>query len=249
MEDDEAPGSTQPARRDRARRRHHNRRPSVVEIKALSTYSPNPRVRLAALRFEEGERMHSLGRCACCLELRVVFFATPPIERDGYDGSPPASNVPWKLHPDREAGGDARICARCKADRDSRRRNGLLGTKPAKFSGWRSKTWDMGPADDDENPIRHNDMHFLPVPIFLRNLRPMERALVSKIICIQKIEMLKGGMLRTKPQVTPFLHPHSYRPPSADSALPPFAHRYILLNPLLPTNSYLTVTECAARRR
>ena len=68
----------------------------------------------------------------------------------------------------------------------------------AKFSGCYSKDESMGPKGDS---IRHNGMHFLPVPPYLKNLTTVEMTLISKIAVIMNVHVLRYGMLASKGQV------------------------------------------------
>ena len=54
---------------------------------------------------------------------------------------------------------------------------------------------DLGPAQDN---IRHNGMHFLPVPPFLQNLTILEVALIRRITVIMNVHLLRYGMLASK---------------------------------------------------
>ena len=204
-----SPDPTPPPRRRRAFRRppHPTAADSALcEVRELDLA---PRTRQAVLRFAAGERSHDFGKCDCCKELRLVAFATPPIADAPWAcGPPPVANKPWRLRddPDAKAAGEppAALCDRCFKDRAARRKDGTLGVVPATFSGWRSDERDRAAADG-AGSVRDNNMHWLPVPSFLRGLRPMERMLVAKIQCIQHLEMRKGGQLASRPIVTSIL--------------------------------------------
>ena len=43
--------------------------------------------------------------------------------------------------------------------------------------------------------MRHNNMHFLPVPPFLQNLSTVEKSMVARIIPVMRIRRLAKGML------------------------------------------------------
>ena len=76
----------------------------------------------------------------------------------------------WKINKDG-------ACGRCQKDRLRRRKSKTV--KPAKFSGIQSIEIDMGPKGD---LIRHNNMHFSPVPPYLHNLSMVEKAVIAKIL-------------------------------------------------------------------
>ena len=67
--------------------------------------------------------------------------------------------------------------------------------KPAKFSGIQSIEVDMGPKGD---LIRHNNMHFSPVPPYLQNLSMVEKALIAEITVRINVHLLRHGMLSAK---------------------------------------------------
>ena len=68
-------------------------------------------------------------------------------------------------------------------------------SKAVKFSGYQSNAIDMGPSTDD---IRHNGMHFLPIPPYLQNLSMVEKALIAKITVCINVHLLRYGMLSSK---------------------------------------------------
>ena len=92
----------------------------------------------------------------------------------------------WKINKDG-------ACSRCQKDRLKRRKSKIV--KPAKFSGIQSIEIDMGPKGD---LIRHNNMHFSPVPPYLQNLSMAEKALIAKITVCINVHLLRHGMLSAK---------------------------------------------------
>ena len=91
------------------------------------------------------------------------------------------------------------ICTRCRDSRRQRKRvaSGVASAVEASpYSGWRTvAARDLGPRS---TALRHNDQHFLPVPPFLQHLTAVEVALVCRISCIQRIFILRGGMLGSR---------------------------------------------------
>ena len=66
----------------------------------------------------------------------------------------------------------------------------------AKFSGaFSTDDDDLGPSC---HQIRHNDMHFLPIPPYLQNLTMLKVSLIRRITVIMKIHLLRFGMLSSK---------------------------------------------------
>ena len=92
----------------------------------------------------------------------------------------------WKINKDG-------ACSRCQKDSLKRRKSKIV--KPAKFSGIQSIEIDMGPKGD---LIRHNNMHFSPLPPYLQNLSMVEKALIAKITVCINVHLLRHGMLSAK---------------------------------------------------
>ncbi|XP_057310732.1 uncharacterized protein LOC130648690 [Hydractinia symbiolongicarpus] len=152
-----------------------------------STIHQNPDVVAAVIQFEEGEKLHSLATCKTCRETRPVFHATPPISPTAENETKPITVKPWKIFSDER-------CDRCHRESLSRFKKNV--TTPARFSGILSvDDDDLGPLHDN---IRHNDMHFLPVPPYLQNLTILEVALIRRITVIMNIHLLRYGMLASK---------------------------------------------------
>jgi len=91
------------------------------------------------------------------------------------------------------------ICTRCRDSRRQRKRaaGGVASAIEASpYSGWRTvASRDLGPRS---TALRHNDQNFLPVPPFLQQLTAVEVALICRISCIQRIFILRGGMLGSR---------------------------------------------------
>jgi hypothetical protein len=140
----------------------------------------------------------------------TVRLAPAENESDGSDGSDEEedSNDGLKQREKKRVAGsvaDVRACAKrgiCTRCRDSRRQrkraaSGVASAVEASpYSGWRTvAARDLGPGS---TALRHNDQHFLPVPPFLQHLTAVEVALVCRISCIQRIFILRGGMLGSR---------------------------------------------------
>ena len=103
-----------------------------------------------------------------CDEVRPVVHRTPPLEETLEEERPPhrAKVVklnPWRVRADGAAWESHRrllyICERCEAHRRSDKRD-----RCSLFSGVNTTLeLDLGPVSD---AIRHNSIHFLPVPPF-----------------------------------------------------------------------------------
>ena len=63
----------------------------------LSSIHPNPDVVTAILRFEEGEMQHKVDKCATCIETRLVFHATPPVNKTEKNETAPVQLKPWVI--------------------------------------------------------------------------------------------------------------------------------------------------------
>ena len=95
----------------------------------------------------------------------------------------------------------AGVCAHCRCDREVCDARGDDDWRVAGlFSGFASHSRDrQGAQLGGSNGLRlHNDMHFKPVPHYLRGLSTVEVALVARINSVQRIHLLKQGMLSSK---------------------------------------------------
>ena len=136
-------------------------------------------------------------RCHVCDEVRPVVHRTLPLEETLGEERPlhraeVVKLKPWQVRPDGAAWEAHRqllyVCARCEAHRRSAKRD-----RCGLFTGVNTTLdLDLGPADD---PIRHNSMHFLPVPPFLRDLTDVEKTMIARIIPVMRIQRLGKGNL------------------------------------------------------
>ena len=55
----------------------------------------------------------------------------------------------------------------------------------------------MGPDNDPDNPVRHNNLHFLPVPPFLRGPRPNGQWSGRSAVMDKRIHVVIGSPPRT----------------------------------------------------
>ena len=132
-----------------------------VTANVMEMIHQNPDVGSSITSFIEGEKKHSVEKCIVCQETRPVFH-------NSFKSKDSRIQLTmWKINKDG-------ACSRCQKDRLKRRKSKVL--KPAKFSGIQSIDIDMGPKGD---LIRHNNMHFSPVPPYLQNLSMVEKAPVS----------------------------------------------------------------------
>ena len=180
----------------------------------LDEFHRGVRQQEAALAFEDGELLHGIDTCHVCGETRPVFHATPPLEATARDAEvrraglqpAPVELGAWGCSPDIEAVGESDadgvplgVCKRCAASRTQRRKVARETATPpiaSPFSGICTTTdADLGPATDE---LRHNNMHFLPKPHFLEGLTPVERALIARISSVQRVHLLRQGMLSSK---------------------------------------------------
>ena len=159
---------------------------SHIQEHEIASVHQNPAVIEAIQRFQQGELLHTVDTCKTCLETRPVFHATPPIHKGAKNQTSPISIKPWKIFPDG-------TCRRCHTEQNGRLKK--VVKKAAKFSGEYSQEVDLGPTTDT---IRHNNMHFLPVPPYLQNLTCLEMSLISRISVIMNIHVLKYGMMSAK---------------------------------------------------
>ena len=132
-------------------------------------YHENPKVRSSTERFIEGEDKHDVDTCVVCLETHPVFHPS-------FDNKKTTVKLnPWKLTDG--------VCRRCKTD---------LYNKKAlapRFSGYLTPP-EYLPINDNDR-IKSNNQHFLPVPPYLQNLSAVEIALISKISVVMNIHTLR----------------------------------------------------------
>ena len=114
----------------------------------------------------------------------------------------------WKLN-------KSGICGKCVKDRKNSKRvtrqvhkkkqannipvDDVSMRTAAKFSGIYSPEEDL--AYDPKSTysvIRHNDMHFRPIPPFLKELSTTELALVSKMTVVMNVHVQRTGMFASK---------------------------------------------------
>ena len=155
--------------------------PFNVEKEIQSCIHANPKVSEAIKKFEEGEQKHDFVTCNVCLETRPFF-------NESFE------NVDNSLVNIRNVFINKKgVCTKCVTD--SRKRNKKNTRRPAKWSGYLSVESDLGP---EKSLIRHNNMHFYPIPDVLKQLTTIELALISKITVCMRVHMLRYGMLSSK---------------------------------------------------
>ncbi|XP_066910877.1 uncharacterized protein [Clytia hemisphaerica] len=176
----------------------------------LSSLHQNPEVGKSVGDFLAGENNHDVATCSLCKETRPVY--NPSFNNN-------TARVKLNTWNVKRTG----LCYRCSQDRYQRNRqkknhnkkdekkngkshitkkneekkeNAKQSEKPAKFSGYlTTDEKDLGPPS---HPIRHNGMHFLPIPPFLQNLTMVERLLIAKITVCTNVHLLRHGMLSSK---------------------------------------------------
>ena len=153
----------------------------------INSIHHNPKVVQAIQIFETGEMSHTVDSCVTCNETRPIYHCSKPISREQPSETIPILVQPWKIFKKEHN------CKRCHLERNAHLKKGLL--KAAKFSGIYSPECDLGPK---HHQIRHNNMHFEPVPPYLQNLSTVETALISRITVVMNIHLLRYGMLASK---------------------------------------------------
>ena len=148
-----------------------------------ATISANPEVHRMMKVFADGELKHSVATCIVCRETRPIFHATEPSTKFSEKNRKPAKVMDWKLDKNQK-------CARCKKNINDIKKK-QMDSIPT-FSGHLTST------EDCFNKNYHNNMHFLDVPPFLKNLTAVEQLMIRKIIVSQFIHTLKYGMLASK---------------------------------------------------
>ena len=133
-------------------------------------------------RFSLGELNHKIGKCKICQEVRPIFHKTAPSSKFAEQNRQPLkiANI-WEFDASKD------ICKRCEKNLTDIQKS--KRDQVARFSG----VFSCG--TDRRN---HNNMNFLKVPPFLKNLRLIEKMMIRRITVYMNIHSLKYGMLASK---------------------------------------------------
>ena len=159
-----------------------NATPTEIDSVGNDIHS-NPKVIEAIKDFENGEKLHTIGKCKICYEIQPIFNFTKQVDNSTGEGSNISTNK-WKIK-------NNDTCERCHKEIALNQRK--KESKIPKFSGMFSEEMDIHHTASDI--IKHNNMHFDAIPPNLQNLTTLETALISKISVIMKVTVLKYGML------------------------------------------------------
>ena len=127
------------------------------------------------MNFVQGEMMHEVDTCIVCQETRPIFHITK-VTYNSINGASlqKGERTPWW------SVDDDSICKRCLTNLNKRK-----NLSAAKVSGINSLPEHCGKKSDI---IRHNNMHFMPVPPYLQNISLIETALIQEISVLLYIQ-------------------------------------------------------------
>ena len=182
-----------------------NENPDTPVNSVSTEIHQNPKVYESIKKFENGEMNHKTVKCTVCQEIKPLFHVSFENKDNRLVN---INNV--KLNKNN-------VCQKCLADNKKRKPKKPKGNnnsqdnnlakgkayspnnnqelRAAKWSGIDSPESDLGPKNDI---IRHNNMHFGPIPDPLKNLTTVELALISKITVCMRVHMLRHGMMSSK---------------------------------------------------